>query len=217
MAEPTTLSVRTAPWAVAGTYFEACNCDAICPCRRVGPRDGGRSTHGHCDFALSWHIATGHAGDLDLSGLDVVMAGTYDDDPDRPSPRGHWWWEVALYIDERATPAQHQVLADMFLGRAGGTTLTNFAAAIGEVRTVRRARIRLDHRSGRQSIAVPAHVVVRVRHPVATDAAVSCAIPGHDHPGQEWVADVMRVTDGPLVWDVTGRCAFATDFAYRSN
>lgn len=217
MAEQAEPLVGTEPWAIAGTYFEACNCEAICPCRRVGPSDGGRSTYGHCDFALSWHITSGHAGDLDLSGLDVVMAGTYDDNPDRRSPRGHWRWVVALYIDERATTAQHQALADIFLGRAGGTTMTNFAAAIGEVRDVRRARIRLDHRAGHQSIAVPAHVSVRVRHPVVTDAVVSCGIPGHDHPGQEWVADVMRVTDGPLVWEVTGRCAFATDFAYQSD
>lgn len=23
-------------WEVAGSYFEACNCEAICPCRKVG-------------------------------------------------------------------------------------------------------------------------------------------------------------------------------------
>jgi hypothetical protein len=48
-------------WAVAGTYFEACNCLPICPCRQVGGRDGGRSTFGVCDFALSWSIADGHS------------------------------------------------------------------------------------------------------------------------------------------------------------
>ena len=28
-------------WSVEGTYFEACSCLPICPCRQVGGRDGG--------------------------------------------------------------------------------------------------------------------------------------------------------------------------------
>jgi len=48
--------VRTAQWEVAGSYFEACNCDVICPCRSVGGRPGGRSTHGVCQFVLSWQV-----------------------------------------------------------------------------------------------------------------------------------------------------------------
>jgi hypothetical protein len=54
-------------WTVEGTYFEACNCLPICPCRKVGSRDGGRATFGVCDFALSWWIKQGHSGKLDLT------------------------------------------------------------------------------------------------------------------------------------------------------
>ena len=35
-------------WRIRGTYFESCNCDAICPCRRIDGVPGGRSTHGVC-------------------------------------------------------------------------------------------------------------------------------------------------------------------------
>lgn len=51
------------------------------------------------------------------------------------------------------------------------------------------------------------------------DAAgpVSCGIPGHDHPGREVTADILRVSDGPLQWEVHGRCGFATDFAYAAD
>jgi len=66
-------------WAVAGTYFEACNCLPICPCRQIGSRAGGRSTFGVCDFALSWLVTRGHTGTLDLSGRQVVLVGTYED------------------------------------------------------------------------------------------------------------------------------------------
>jgi hypothetical protein len=52
---------RFAPWRVSGSYFEACNCEAICPCRKTGGRPGGRSTYGICDFALSWLVTDGDA------------------------------------------------------------------------------------------------------------------------------------------------------------
>jgi hypothetical protein len=201
-----------APWSVAGSYFEACNCQAICPCRRLGGRPGGRSTYGVCDFALSWLVTRGSAaGRVDLSGLEVVMAGSYDDD-ERGSP-----WRVALYVDDRADEDQHHTLAEIFLGRAGGDSFANFARAIGEVYAVRPARIRLDHTPHRQRIHVDDHVTVRTLQPVAHDEPVTCGIPGHDRPGQELVAEVLRVDDEPLAWEVTGRCAFATDFHYRSQ
>src|SRR5437764_12520283 len=101
-----------ASWRVSGSYFEACNCDAICPCRQVGGRPGGRSTHGVCQFALSWHVLQGHADGLHLDDVAVVLAGWYDEDvPDSP-------WAVSLYLDDRADAAQSQALEDIFLGRA---------------------------------------------------------------------------------------------------
>ena len=61
-------------WRTAGTYFEVCNCDAICPCRRVGGRQGGRSTHGICMGALSWEVDRGGTDDISLEGLRTVVA-----------------------------------------------------------------------------------------------------------------------------------------------
>jgi len=46
-----------ADWRIRGSYFEACNCEAICPCRSVGGRPGGSSSFGECFGALSWHPA----------------------------------------------------------------------------------------------------------------------------------------------------------------
>jgi hypothetical protein len=177
----------------------------------VGGVPGGRSTYGVCDFALGWTIADGHADGLDLSGLEVVMAGSYnDDEPGSP-------WRVALYVDERASAEQHAALEAIFLGRAGGTTLENFAQHIGEVYAIHRAAIEIDHTPDVRSIAAGGWVVVRERAPVVTDRTVSCAIPGHDHPGTEVVAEMLAVDDGALCFHVTGRCGFASDFAYSSD
>ena len=203
-------------WWVRGSYFEACNCEAVCPCRMQGGAPGGSSTYGACQFALSWLIADGRFGEVDLAGLGVVLAGRYFDDEELAAGRPVLEWEVALYIDDRADAAQASALEDIFLGRAGGDTLRNYAAAIGPVRAVRRAALRLDHTRGRQRVTVDSRVTVQAREPVAVGASVSCAIPGHDRPGQEWVADVLRVSEPPLLWEVGGRCAFAADFDYRS-
>jgi hypothetical protein len=198
----------TTTWHVAGSYFEACNCEAICPCRAVGDRPGGRSTYGICQFALSWWVRDGHFGDTRLDGLKVVMAGFYDDDEKR-SP-----WRVSLYVDEAATEAQHAALADIFLGRAGGGTWANFARAITDVHNVRSARINLQHDPGDWKIGVEGYIKVEAHEVVPSDVPVACGIPGLDRPGDEVVCTVMSVDDTPLSWQMQGKCGFATDFDY---
>lgn len=198
-------------WTVAGSYFEACNCEAICPCRRVGERAGGRSTYGICQFVLSWQISRGRAGALPLDDLAVVMAGWYgDDEPGSP-------WRVSLYLDDRASQDQHDALAAIFGGQAGGTTLRNFAAAIGTVHAVRRARIELSHVPRRWSIRAGTYLTVHAGTPVQAPAPVACGIPGFDQPGQEIIASTFSVDDAPLSWDLHGRCGFATKFSYSSH
>jgi hypothetical protein len=196
-------------WRVKGSYFEACNCEAICPCRwQGGRRLATASSYGVCDFALSWRILDGHDGDHDLTGLCVVMAGSYDDG--QP-------WHVSLYVDERADAAQHDALTSIFLGRAGGTVLRNFAKRIGEVYAVRRAKIEVDHTPRRWLMRAGNYVEVRAQEVVASDAPVTCGIPGHDRTGEELRAEILRVNDAPLSFEVRGRCGFEADFDYSSD
>lgn len=72
-------------WRIHGTCFESCNCDPICPCRRIDGVPGGRSTHGVCMGVLSWLIEDGAADGTDVSGLPVALACRYsDDEPGSP-------------------------------------------------------------------------------------------------------------------------------------
>jgi hypothetical protein len=210
-ADPQTL---TADWQVAGSYFEGCNCEAICPCRSVHGRPGGPSTYGVCFGALSWNVQRGHAGSLDLSDRSVVLSIRYHDKV-QPSTK----WEVVLYVDNRADEAQTQALADIFLGRAGGTVAALYGPAIGEVHAVRPARITLEHREPRKRIDVVGYLTVEAEGAASIEGDVRCGIPGFDHPGTELYADVVRSTDPALHWEVRGRrkASFATDFDYRSD
>ena len=92
-------------WRVSGSYFESCNCDAICPCRRVDGVPGGRSTQSECVGVLSWLIEQGAAGEIDLSGIPVALASRYSDD-ESGSP---WTW--ILYLDAGAASEQRAARA----------------------------------------------------------------------------------------------------------
>ena len=206
-----TIQTRTLPWRIRGSYFEVCNCDAPCPCRRHGGRPGQQSQFDTCDFALSWNIRDGYFGEHDLQGLRVALAGQYDN---RESGKP---WRVILYIDDRALAEQSAALTNIFLGWAGGTALRNFAKAISEVYGVKPARIDLDHTPGRERLHVGESVWAAAARPVEWNESTTCGIPGHDRPGQELVATLMRVDDGPLRWTVSGRCGFSTDFDFCSD
>lgn len=196
-----------ANYRISGSYYEACNCEAICPCRRQNEIAGGRSTYGNCDFILSWKILEGKSAETDLSGLSVCMAGTYHDDEDG-SP-----WSVNIYIDEDADQAQFDALSKIFQGKAGGDIL--FTSHISTVLGVTQARIELDHSPKTEGIKIGAIANAKVDKVIDFDGTISCGIPGHDRPGTESVSSIV-VNDGDFQWDYKERCGFSTDFAYSS-
>jgi hypothetical protein len=201
----------TGGWRIAGPYLEACNCEAICPCRSTGGRPGSRATYQLCQFAIAWTVAEGEMGGNLLSGLNAVMAGYWDEDePGSP-------WRVVLYVDAHADDIQAAALADILLGRAGGTPAKNYAGAIGEVLAIRAADIEVVHKRGGEQIRAGDAVLVRARAPFMSEETVACGVPGLDRPGQELIHDVMRLSDPELQFDFHGRCGFATDFDYRSD
>lgn len=197
-------------WNVSGSYYEVCNCEAICPCRRQDGKKGGKATYDTCDFALSWAIEKGAADATDLTGLKVVMAGTFDRENDGA-------WKVMLYIDDQATPAQRDALEAVFLGKTGASGEIGFTANIAEIESVKSARIELDHTRAKERIGIVPVLSVKTREAVTHDFTVSCGIPGHDFPGQEIIADHVVLHDGPWDWEFRGKCGFATRFAYAST
>jgi hypothetical protein len=201
------------PWRIAGTYLESCNCEAICPCRRIGGRDGGRSSYGICEGALSWAIRRGHAGDVDLSGLAVVLAVHYDDDePGSP-------WDHVLYVDERGDERQREALEAIILGRLGGSAAAQFPWVWKPSRShgVRAVPIEVQHYVRRGWFRAGEYVSVRVGDPVADQEVVTCGIPGHHRSGAEHYGEHLRVTDGSLSFEVDGRCAYQTTFEHSSD
>ena len=199
-------------WRIRGTYFESCNCDAICPCRRIDGVPGGRSTHGVCMGALSWLIEEGAVDSIDLSGLPVALISRYSDD-EAGSP---WTW--ILYLDARASSEQLAALEAIFAGRLGGDAERHFPWAwkASELVAVRPVEIAVDHTRRRQRLRIRDSVSVRIRDRYDGHETVTCVIPGHEREGEELVADELVVEDGQLAFSYRGVCGYGSTFDYSS-
>ena len=197
-------------WHIQGSYFEACNCEAICPCRRIDGTPGGRSTHGVCMGVLSWLIADGAAGEVDLAGLPVALAIRYSDD----EPGSPWSW--ILYLDAHATGEQRAALEAIFSGELGGDAATHFPWAwkASERIAVRSVAIDVEHTRRRQRLLIRDHVSVRIRDRYPGAETVTCIIPGHDREGEELITDQLTVSDEALAFSYSGVCGYATSFHY---
>jgi hypothetical protein len=197
-------------WQIRGAYFESCNCDAICPCRRVNGTAGGRSTHGVCMGVLSWLIEDGAANGVDLSGLPVALAIRYSDD----EPGSPWTW--VLYLDVRASEEQRAALQDIFTGSLGGDAERHFPWAwkASELVAVRPVEIAVDHTRRRQWLRIRDHISVRIRDRHEGEESVTCLIPGHDRAGEELITDELVVEDEQLSFDYRGVCGYGSTFEY---
>ncbi len=197
-------------WRIRGTYFEACNCDPICPCRRIDGVSGGRSTHGVCTGALSWLVAEGRAGEVDLSGLPVALAFRYSDD----EPGSPWTW--ALYLDVSGSAEQLEALEAIFTGGLGGDAELHFPWTwkASELVAVRPVEITVDHTPRRQRLRVRDHVRIQIKDHYPGASTVSCVIPGHDRCGEELVADELVVEGDTLSLDYRGMCGYGSTFDY---
>ena len=203
-----TASANFLPWRVRGPYLESCNCDPICPCRKVGGRPGGRSTHGFCLGALAWLIEEGRSGDVELSGLGVVLAYEYsDDEPGSP-------WRLVLYVDGRGDETQRAALEGIFLGQFGGSRVLGLPWARKPIHSaeVRPRPIAI----GPRTISVGHAIEVQAGPEVETDETVTCIVPGHDRPGRELHGELLRAADPPFEWRWAAVCAFESSFDYSS-
>lgn len=200
-------------WHIRGTYFESCNCDVICPCRRIDGVPGGRSTHGVCMGVLSWLIEEGAVDDVDLAGLPVAMAIRYSDD----EPGSPWTW--VLYLERRSTGEQRAALEAIFTGLLGGDAAAHFPWTWKESRlvAVRPVAIDVDHTRRRQRLRIRDRVSVRIRDRHDAGETVSCIISGHERAGEELVAGELLVDDEELQFAFRGTCGYGSTFEYAGG
>jgi hypothetical protein len=196
-------------WKVAGSYFETCSCDVACPCIFLSP-----PTSGECTALLAWHIDQGGFGEINLDGLNAVIA------VHAPGHMMEVKWKVALYVDERANQGQRDALTQIFSGQAGGH-LAGLAPLIGEVLGVKAAPIEYRSEGKRRSMRLGDVADAEIEGLAGQDGGdvTVAGAPFAAVPGVSFVvakSKQMRFRDYGLQWEVSNKNGFFSPFAYQS-
>jgi hypothetical protein len=201
--------MTTKNWRLEGDYFEACNCDTVCPCVYLGDPD-----QGECDAIVAWHIQKGHFENTSLEGLNVV-AVFHTPGNMFTGPK----WKAALYLDEKANKEQADALGKIFSGQAGGF-FGVVAGLIGEITGIRAVPIKFEVDGKRRTLHVPSAIDITIEGIEGADKSKEATIsnaPMLVAPG--FAAVVAKSTknsysDYGMKWDNSGKNGFYSRFAY---
>jgi len=182
-------------WKISGDYFEACNCDSVCPCPTSGL--AARPTQGHCDAGLVFHVEHGSHGTTQLDGLSfAVLLHT-------PGPMIAGNWTVGVIVDERATAEQREALGAIGSGQGGGP-MGALGPLVGSFAGIEAKPIRIEGSGMRRSVSIPGALDLAIEgipgasqtepiyldnvgHPAATRLALAKASRSHMHAfGINW-------------------------------
>ena len=194
-------------WSCKGTYFESCNCEAACPCVFLSP-----PTEGECTVLIGWHIDQGADGAVALDGLNVAFA------VHAPGTMHQTRWQVAIYLDGRATEQQRGALLRIFGGQAGGHPAV-LASFVGEVLGVASVPITFEAAGKSYSLEIPAIASVAIEPiegpagPVQIQGHPLCIAPGF--PATVARSKRLRYTDHGKSWSLSGRNGLFSPFAYQ--
>jgi hypothetical protein len=118
-------------WKIAGTYFETCSCELMCPCNFSF--DHG-ATYDYCRVTLVFNIRTGEIEGTDVGGRTLALIA------DTPKVMTEGNWRVGVFVDDGTSDEQMQKLTGVFGGQMGGP-MGGVAPLIGEMLGVERAPI----------------------------------------------------------------------------
>ena len=190
----------TVAWKIKGLYFEACNCESVCPCYTAGA-----PTYGYCEGNCAWHITQGHFGAVPLDDLNVILVQRVDGHM-RHTPWQCWW-----YLDDRASAEQFDALKRIFTLSDGGHLARTFGS-LWQVQRVERAQIdmRLDGWRHRATVLGRLGLAIGLLRTEAGPAL--CRLP--NVPGIAALAEEDWFSDGAMTFDYKSKNALTTTFEY---
>jgi len=203
--------MANAQWHISGEYFEACNCDSVCPCPTSGL--AAPPTKGTCDAGLVFTVQRGQYGTTALDGLSfAVLLHT-------PGAMIQGNWTVGLVVDERASKDQREALTAIASGQAGGP-MAALAPLITNFGGVEAKPIRITSTGMHREVSIPGMLDLavdgiagarngepiyldNVGHPAASRLALAKATRSHMHAfGINW-DDTSGKNNGhfaPFAW-----------------
>ena len=194
-------------WKLAGTYFENCNCDWVCPCTVTSfasPATGDR-----CQVVLNYHVRRGDIDGVDVSGRSVTIVA---DSPKRMLDGG---WRVGLIIDDKASKEQADKLTAVFAGQVGGP-MAGIAPLIGELLGVERLPIEYADNGNRHSVRIGADVAIEVEDFAAQEGGETTKLTGVAHPSGSTITVAKPIASKIKAFGMdfhnAGKSAFSAPF-----
>jgi hypothetical protein len=161
-------------WKLAGSYFETCSCDVVCPCTASFAL---AATHDRCRVTLVFNIKDGEVDGTDVSGLSVAAVA------DTPKVMAEGNWRLGVFIDAAASDAQAEKLGAVFSGALGGP-MEALGPLVGENLGVERAPIEVREEGGRHSVRIGGSVDFEIEDvvPLGSDSGQPVRLTGVFHP-----------------------------------
>ena len=197
-------------WKLTGTYFEACNCDVVCPCTFLSS-----PTQGECTAFAGWHIENGNFANVSLNGLNVALT------LNAPGHMLEVKWRVALYVDITASEEQKNALTQIYTGQVGGhlAMLTPF---IGEVLGISSVPIEYEVDGKQRRLKIPGVLegdIAAIQDQGGADVSINNAPLGLA-PGYPLIvakSNKVSYTDHGLQWEISGKNGFYSPFTYQGD
>lgn len=144
-------------WKLAGSYFETCSCDVVCPC--TASLSLG-ATKDRCKALLVFNIKEGDVEGTDVSGLTVAAIA------DTPKVMSDGNWRLGVFIDAAASDEQADKLGAVFSGALGGP-MEVLGPLVAESLGVQRAPIEVKEEGLMHSVRIGEAVDVEIEDVVS--------------------------------------------------
>ena len=161
-------------WTLAGSYFETCSCDVVCPC--TASLSLG-ATRDRCNVVLVFNVKNGEVDGTDVSGLTVAAVC------DTPKVMSEGNWRLGVVIDAAASDEQAEKLGGVFSGALGGP-MEALGPMVGENLGVERLPIEVHEDGLKHSVRIGDDVDFEIEDvvPFGVETGEPAKITGIFHP-----------------------------------
>jgi hypothetical protein len=197
-------------WRIAGSYFETCSCDVVCPC--TASLSLG-ATNDYCRVVLVFDVKDGEVEGVDVSGLTVAAVA------DTPKVMTDGNWRLGVFIDADASDEQAEKLGGVFSGALGGP-MEALGPLVGENLGVERAPIEVRENGLTHSVKIGDSVDFEIEDvvPFGVESGQPARLSGIFHPaGSELtIARATRSRIDAFGISYEGKSAFSHEFAWAA-
>ena len=161
-------------WTLAGSYFETCSCDVVCPC--TASLSLG-ATRDRCNVVLVFNVKNGEVDGTDVSGLTVAAVC------DTPKVMSEGNWRLGVVIDAAASDEQAEKLGGVFSGALGGP-MEALGPMVGENLGVERLPIEVHEDGLKHSVRIGDDVDFEIEDvvPFGVETGEPAKLTGIFHP-----------------------------------